>query len=82
MRTTKKTPKLPGSPNDFYAEDWNSWYNFLGTGRPDGKYATLAEASEAAQRLGFKTSTEYFKGYKQDPKLSTPSRRNVSQKLG
>ena len=65
----QKDPKLPGSPNDFYAEDWSSWYNFLGTGRPDGKYATLAEASEAAQRLGFKTSTEYFKGYKQDPKL-------------
>ena len=33
------------------------------------KYATLAEASEAAQRLEFKTQPEYKKGYKQDPKL-------------
>ncbi|HBW84773.1 MAG TPA: hypothetical protein DEF79_12105, partial [Gammaproteobacteria bacterium] len=33
------------------------------------KYATLAEASEAAQRLGFKTQPEYKKSYRNDPKL-------------
>ena len=33
------------------------------------KYATLAEASEAAQRLEFKTQPEYKKGYKKDLKL-------------
>ena len=33
------------------------------------KYATLAEASEAAQRLEFKTQPEYKRDYKQDPKL-------------
>ena len=39
------------------------------------RYATVAEASEAAQRLGFKSGAEYFRGYEKDPKLaSTPNR--------
>ena len=63
-------PKLPSDPDTFYAEDWVDWYDFLGNDRPEKKYATLAEASEAAQRLGITTSTEYNKRYSEDPKLS------------
>ncbi|WP_370258780.1 gamma-mobile-trio integrase GmtZ [Marinobacter nauticus] len=65
----KQDPKLPPDPEKFFAEDWSNWYSFLGTDRPDGKYVTLAEASESAQRLGLKTSTDYKEGYKRDPKL-------------
>ena len=65
----KQDPKLPFSPNQVYAEDWGGWYVFLGTKRPEEKYATYAEAAEAAQRLGFKTMAEFQKGYKRDPKL-------------
>ncbi|WP_289008798.1 VPA1269 family protein [uncultured Marinobacter sp.] len=65
----KQDPKLPFSPNQVYAEDWGGWYVFLGTKRPEEKYATYAEAAEAAQRLGFKTMAEFQKGYKRDPKF-------------
>ncbi|HAX11138.1 MAG TPA: hypothetical protein DCX68_13975 [Marinobacter hydrocarbonoclasticus] len=65
----KQDPKLPAAPQQFYAEDWTDWYDFFGAERPGEIYATYAEASEAAQRLGFKRSTEYNQSYKRDPKL-------------
>ena len=49
----KQDPKLPANPNQLYAGDWDDWYSFLDTEHPGEKYATVAEASEAAQRLGF-----------------------------
>ena len=70
----QKDPKLPSNPSVFYAEDWDDWYSYLGIERPVKRYATVAEASEAAQRLGFKSGVEYFRGYEKDPKLvSTPN---------
>ncbi|WP_328188067.1 VPA1269 family protein [Marinobacter sp. OP 3.4] len=72
----QQDPKLPSNPNNAYAKDWDDWYEFLGTDRPgENRYATLAEASEAAQRLGFKTFPEYQKEYKLDLKL--PAAPNV-----
>ncbi len=65
----KQDPKLPANPNWFYAEHWESWFDFLGTEKPEEKYAMLAEASDATQALGFKTQPEYRQGYKQDPRL-------------
>ena len=70
----KQDPKLPRQPAEFYANEWVSWYDFLGREGPEGKYATYDEASEVAQLLGLKSHQEYIKGYKQDPKLpSAPS---------
>jgi hypothetical protein len=62
--------RLPLNPERIYSEDWVDWYDFLGIARPGEKYATYAEASEAAQRLGLASQSEYKKGYRQDPKLA------------
>ena len=68
----RQDPMLPSNPNTFYSDEWVGWSAFLGK---EGFYATCAEASDAAQRLGFKTSQEYGEGYKQDRRLpSTPKR--------
>src|SRR5690554_8033595 len=75
----QQDPKLPSSPHKFYAEDWEDWYSFLGTERPGEKYVTLAEASEAAQRLGLETYAEYQKGYQQDPKLPARPRQYYAE---
>ncbi|WP_086480468.1 gamma-mobile-trio integrase GmtZ [Oceanospirillum sanctuarii] len=75
LRGYKQDPKLPVSPKKYYAEDWESWFDFLGTEKPEEKYATLAEASAAARALGFKTGAEYLRGYKQDPKLPANPKR-------
>ena len=74
----KKDPKLPAAPDKHYAEDWADWPNFLRNEHPREKYVTLAEASEAAQRLGFKTRTEYLEGYQKDPKLPSNPQRSYA----
>ncbi len=66
----KEDPRLPLDPRDKYPKEWNSWPEFLGTARD--YYSTLAKASKAAQTLGIKTSSEYKKRYREDPRL--PSR--------
>jgi sugar phosphate isomerase/epimerase len=64
----KKDPKLPSSPKIIYAENWSTWFTFLG--RPDKYfYETIADAQRAAQKLGIKTVNEYLLKYKKDPKL-------------
>ena len=75
----KQDPKLTVSPFDFYAEDWDDWYSYLGIERPVKRYATLAEASEAAQCLGLKTGAEYFRGYEKDPKLPSQPNKTYSE---
>jgi len=63
----KQDPKLYHDPNKYYAnKGWTSWDDFLGI---EEKYPTYEEASAAARLLGFRSSTEYFSGYKQDPRL-------------
>lgn len=71
----KEDPRLLSNPNTFYA-DWVDWETYLGT----KQYATLAEASAAARKLGIKTSAEYNgknknkPRYKEDPKLPSSPR--------
>ncbi|WP_139199572.1 integrase repeat-containing protein, partial [Curtobacterium sp. MCBA15_013] len=74
----KQDPKLPSHPDEIYGKHWADWYSFLGTERPSEKYATVAEASEAAQRLGVKTQTEYFEDYQKDPKLPSNPHRSYA----
>ncbi|SFE62128.1 Phage-integrase repeat unit [Marinobacter sp. DSM 26671] len=71
LKSYRQDPRLPSAPDRAYAEDWVDWYDFLGTERPGEKYATYAEASEAAQGLGLTSLPEYKKGYRQDPSLSS-----------
>ena len=65
----KEDNRLPSNPNVTYAQEWVDWHYFLGTERPKIKYATVAEASKAAQALGIKSVSEYIARYREDPKL-------------
>lgn len=65
----KVDPSLPGKPEAYYSSEWTDWYDFLGHSKPHDKYSTLAEASEAVRKLGFKSAGEYQAGYKQDQRL-------------
>src|SRR5690606_11463457 len=59
----RQDPRLPSAPNQAYTEDWVDWHDFLGTARRgEAFYPTYAEASEAAQRLGFTSGLEYREG--------------------
>ncbi|MFB2762786.1 integrase repeat-containing protein, partial [Marinobacter shengliensis] len=73
----REDPKLLCNPNKFYVDEWLDWYDFLGTKRPGERYyPTLAEASEAAQALGIKSSVEYRKArYQDSPKLPSNPKR-------
>jgi hypothetical protein len=64
----KDDPRLPASPNVMFVDEWMSWPVFLG-GEDKNHYFTLAEAAEAAQKLGITTITQYKQGYKDDPRL-------------
>ncbi|WNC70556.1 VPA1269 family protein [Thalassotalea psychrophila] len=72
----KEDPRLTASPDDFYQNDWenfDSWYGFLGKEKPDF-YKTIQEASQAAIKLGIRSTPEYKNRYNEDPRLtSTPS---------
>tara|TARA_R110001592_G_scaffold341474_1_gene630557 strand:+ start:29191 stop:33345 length:4155 start_codon:yes stop_codon:yes gene_type:complete len=70
--------KLPSSPNIFYADNWVDWYEYFGTERPVGKYATYDEARTAARAFGFGSFNEYKAGYMQDAML--PSSPDASYK--
>jgi superfamily II DNA or RNA helicase len=61
-------PKLVSSPDSYY-EDFPGWHKFLGKEKPVEKYTTWTEASKAIKKLKIKTSTEYRRRYKEDPKL-------------
>ncbi len=63
-----KDPRLPSSPDQKY-EDFPEWDEFLDRTL---FYTTWQEASEAAKKLGIKTSTDYKTLYKEDRRL--PSR--------
>ncbi|MFB2762787.1 gamma-mobile-trio integrase GmtZ [Marinobacter shengliensis] len=64
----RKDSRLPSTPWEIYADEWVSWYGFLGTEPPE-LYPTQAEASEAAQALGIKYRKDYKARYREDPKL-------------
>ena len=67
----KEGGRLPAAPNKQYPSEWRGWSDFFGGRR---FYATVAEASKAAKKLGIKDSLEYKERYKEDPCLpSIPS---------
>ena len=69
----EKDPRLPGNPALAYPKEWKGkgWAYFLNTGRSyvHNPYPTCAEASASAQRLEIKSSDEYDRRYKKDPRL-------------
>ena len=67
-KTYRKDPRLPYEPRKFYQEEWVNPATFFERGVTE-KYATLAEAQKATKTLGIKTSIEYRKTYRQDPRL-------------
>tara|TARA_R110002074_G_scaffold402320_2_gene606900 strand:- start:3469 stop:6414 length:2946 start_codon:yes stop_codon:yes gene_type:complete len=67
--TYSQDPRLPSNPHHSYETEWQGWPIFLGKSRPVSKYATCAEASEAAQSLDIQTVQDYSKRCEQDPKL-------------
>ncbi|ABI73322.1 gamma-mobile-trio integrase GmtZ [Shewanella frigidimarina] len=67
----KSDPNLPKTPNNVYRDEWpafGKWRGFLDNKIPDF-YPTVEDASKAAIKLGIKTSREYRKRYKEDPRL-------------
>jgi superfamily II DNA or RNA helicase len=64
-----KDPKLPAAPHAFYKDEgWTNWAAFLGN-KERNFYSTYKEAQIAVQKLEIKSSIEYDKRYKEDPKL-------------
>lgn len=58
--------KLPPSPIKFYAKEWLSWYDFLGTKKEDTLlYPDYASAQKAAQQFQFSSASDYQKRAKQ-----------------
>lgn len=76
--------RLPANPDEIYINVWKKnggWPGFLrgekNTRRTKNEiYGSLKEASEAVCKMGIETPEEYFKRYKEDPKL--PSKPNIS----
>ncbi|KKW11388.1 MAG: Phage integrase family protein [Parcubacteria group bacterium GW2011_GWA2_49_9] len=65
---------LPSAPDvEYKGKGWTTWGNFFGTGRTRRRakncYPTRQKAGLAAQALGARTSTDYRKIWKQDPRL-------------
>jgi len=71
----KEDPLLPSHPAKIYHEDWpvkKGWASLLGK-EIKIFYSTFVEAQQAVIKLGIRSSSEYSKRYKEDPKLtSTP----------
>lgn len=63
--------KLPPNPIKYYANEWVSWYDFLGTKREDSQlYCEYTQAKSAAKRYNFSSASDYQKRAKQcDPRL-------------
>ncbi len=61
----KEDTRLPSRPHVYYESEWQGWQQFLGT----SFYETLADASEAAQKLRIKNQKEYKHQHKKDPRL-------------
>ncbi|MCX6787809.1 MAG: DEAD/DEAH box helicase family protein [Candidatus Kaiserbacteria bacterium] len=60
----KEDPKLPSSPVTCY-QDFPGWTKFLGKER----YHTWQDASKAVISMGIRTRREYWRKFKEDPKL-------------
>jgi len=64
--------RLPAVPNKFYRnKGWEGWDIFLGKEKSKriDLYESYAEASQAAQKMGIQSGSDYLKKYKTDPRL-------------
>jgi len=68
---------LPAHPYRIYREQWESWLLFLGIGSPN--YKNYRDACAAARKLSIKSSVEYIKKRKADPKLPSNPARSYAQ---
>jgi len=64
----KEDPRLPSVPENEYP-NYPGDSMFLRGENKIEKYSTWQKASKAAQRLGIRTSTEYVRHFKKDPRL-------------
>ncbi|WP_406675939.1 gamma-mobile-trio integrase GmtZ [Shewanella benthica] len=63
-----KDPRLPSTPNNIYANEWQNWPTFLGN-KIKNIYPTLAQAQQAARALAISKTGEYKQRYREDPRL-------------
>ncbi|WP_158768209.1 VPA1269 family protein [Paraglaciecola sp. L1A13] len=68
-RQYKKDIRLPYSPDKDYAKEWVNWFVFLKQVKPVSKYACLKTASDAAIKLKIQGQSDYYKLYREDPRL-------------
>jgi hypothetical protein len=72
-----KDPRLPSTPNVFYADEWKGWKEFLDKIQ---LYKCIKESQVAARKLGIKTSADYVSRYREDPRLpSNPTLYHKSE---
>ena len=67
----KEDPRLPSSPRLHYSKEWprgGEHLDFFGN-PPRYIYKTLVEAQNATEILGITSSLEYYRRYKEDPRL-------------
>lgn len=72
----REDPSLPSQPDQAYG-DFPGYKAYLGNEVRD-YYLTVWQASKAARKLKFKSSTEYKKGYRQDKKLHSNPDKHYS----
>jgi hypothetical protein len=67
----KEDPRLPSNPHEYYYREWPAKaFNTTFDGIiKEEKYRRFSEAQAAVINLGIKSSNEYYKRYKEDPKL-------------
>lgn len=69
----REDPKLPSNPNVIY-DDFPGWKKFLGTSKRF--YPTWQAASRAIKKHHYQSQREYYRHYREDPRLpSNPQRR-------
>jgi hypothetical protein len=64
-----EVPRLPSQPKTFYKEDWQDWEHYLGKPHKIERYPTYTQAQHALQKLNIPGVDEYFKRYREDPRL-------------
>jgi hypothetical protein len=83
LKRHKEDPRLPRNPSQTYAKEWISWPHFLRGEEPKDFYATQAEASLVAQKLGITSKSVYMMRYKEDLRLpSNPQQVYASEWKG
>jgi len=73
----KEDSRLSSRPENVYSKEWKGW-GYLFNRPPKEPYMTIDEASDAAQKLGIRTKSEYQKNYKKDPRLPANPPRTYS----